>query len=323
MPTNSKRWIIKPKEEGRLDLFLTAQFKDVSRAYLQEVISSGKVTVNGKPATKSTELKKGDEVRLQGFTHPKERRIEPNPNIHLNLIWKSEDLIVINKPPGLPTHPNDFKDKDTVANAFVAIYPDSSQVGEDPLRPGIVHRLDGDTSGLLILAITQKGFTYMRKQFDERKVKKTYIACVLGDIPKPGKVSFPIAHHPKNPRKMIALKKGKESTRGKSREAVTMFEPIERFKKGYTLLRVKTLTGRMHQVRIHLSSIGHPLVGDSLYQSSKEKELDRTGLDRHFLHAAHLEFTGPDAKNIVLDSELARDLKMILMLLREPNMAHD
>src|SRR5262245_12808147 len=182
MSTFSKRWSVAAGEEGRLDRFLASKYDDVSRAYLQAIIGDGSVSVNGRVAEKSTDLKIGDEILVHPFVHPKDRRIQPNPKIDLNIVWKSSDLIVIDKPAGLPTHPNDFEDTDTVANALISLLPETAEVGEDPLRPGIVHRLDGDTSGLLILALTQEAFLHMRKQFDERKVKKTYFACVLGKI---------------------------------------------------------------------------------------------------------------------------------------------
>lgn len=227
-----------------------------------------------------------------------------------------EHYVVLDKPPFLPTHPNQFEDTNTLANGLVSKYPQVIGVGDDALRPGIVHRLDSNTSGVMLAALTSEGFSNIRDLFNEREIHKTYIALVLGDVKGSGCVDTDIAHHPKNPRRMVAITSEKVEYRSRRRIAKTLFEPIEQFG-SYTLLRVQTLTGRMHQVRVHLASMGHPLVGDVLYQSNQEKNQDRLGLTRHFLHAISIEFddpwTGEDQK---FHSRLSSDLEYVLADLR-------
>lgn len=319
MPTKREKLVYFGSSPVRVDRFLAGRFTGLSRAYVQGLIEQGLVTVNGRKVRKGETLRNGEGIEIEPFLQPEERRIQPNPELPLNIVWQSNHVIIIDKPAGFPTHPNDFSDRGTLANALMARFPGLSEVGDDPLRPGIVHRLDTDTSGLLIVARTQEAFRHLRALFDERKVKKTYLALVLGEISKKGEISTPIAHHPRNPRKMVAVspetqKKG--AFRSKLREAKTLYEPVERFE-GYTLLEVRTLTGRMHQVRTHLSSIGHPLAGDRLYQLPGERQLDRLNLDRHFLHASKLTLSLlPDNNLKSFESELPEELSSSLERLR-------
>ncbi|MFH1262232.1 MAG: RluA family pseudouridine synthase [Pseudomonadota bacterium] len=319
MPTEREILVYDDTSPIRLDRFLVDRLRGLSRAYVAELIALGIVTVNGKKCRKGVTLGRGDRVEVEPFQRPEERRIDPNPDIPVTIVWQSPQMLVVDKPAGLPTHPNDFTDKETLANALVGRFPGLVEVGEDPLRPGIVHRLDTDTSGLLAVARTQEAFRHLRQQFDERKVKKTYLALVLGEVSAKGEVVTPLAHHATNPRKMVAVPPegtGKIPHRSKVREAGTAYEPVERFI-GYTLLRVRTKTGRMHQVRVHLSSIGHPLAGDRLYQTPKERQIDRIRLDRHFLHAHKLELEVlPNNSFKSFDSNLPNELEFALAELR-------
>ncbi len=319
MPSKREKLVVSGREPVRLDRFLADHFEGISRAYLQELIAQGLVTVNAKRPRKGTVVSKGDRVDVEPFPRPEERRIAPNPKVRFTVLWESEDLVVIDKPAGLPTHPNDFSDRETLANAVLAKYPEIQGVGEDSLRPGIVHRLDTDTSGLMVVARTQAGFDHLRRLFDERKVRKTYLALVLGDVAEAGEVETPMAHHPKNPRKMVVVTpevERKGAFRSKIREAKTMYEPVERFG-AYTLLEVKTLTGRMHQVRVHLGSIGHPLAGDRLYQTAKQRQEDQLPLDRHFLHSCKLSLSVYPSKSLKsFESELPIELRGVLEELR-------
>lgn len=320
MPTKGEKLVFTETTPIRLDRFLVDHLKGLSRAYVADLIDQGLVRVNGIKVRKAKTLSKGDTIEVDPFLRPEERRIQPNPDLPLKIVWESEEMLVVDKQPNLPTHPNDFQDKETLANILVARFPEISEVGEDPLRPGIVHRLDTNTSGLLLVAKTQEMFLYLRSQFDERKVKKTYQALVLGEVPEKGEIDTPLAHHPTNPRKMVAVthelqKKGR--FRSKVREAKTLYEPIETFD-DYTLLEVRTLTGRMHQVRVHLASIGHPLAGDKLYQSQKERQQDHLNLDRHFLHAVKVILHQKGSKELnTYDSIPSDDLSNVLRKVRE------
>lgn len=301
----------------RLDQYLVQLFSHISRSYLQQTIEKGHVLVNQKKCRKGTIIQAGDEIEIQPFIEPNERTIEGNPSVKFQVLQEFENYVVLDKPPFLPTHPNQFEDQNTLANGLVAKYPQIIGVGEDALRPGIVHRLDSNTSGVILAALTKDGFTELRKLFNEREIHKTYVALVLGDIEGEGSIDTDIAHHPKNPRKMIAITSDKVEFRSRRRNAKTMFKPIERFG-DYTLVEVKTLTGRMHQVRVHLASIGHPLVGDELYQSDREKNRDKLGLTRHFLHAVSIEFEDPwTTDDRIFRSRLSTDLEHILADLRD------
>lgn len=291
-------------------------YSNISRSYLQQMIEKGYILVNQKAGKKGTVLHAGNEVDIQPFTQPNDRIIEGNPGVSFNVLQEFENYIVLEKPPGLPTHPNQFEDKNTLANGLVAKYSHMIGVGEDPLRPGIVHRLDSNTSGIMLAALTQVGFTELRNLFNQREIHKTYVALVLGKILGKKIIESDIAHHPRNIRKMVAVTNEKVEFRSRRRNAKTIVEPIEQFD-GYTLVKVMTLTGRMHQVRVHLSSIGHPLVGDELYQSNKEKNADGLGLTRHFLHAVSIEFKDPWTKeDRHFISKLPQDLEYILADLR-------
>lgn len=280
------------------------------------MIVRGHVLVNDQRSKKGDLLSSGDQVEVHPFTEPDDRKIEPNPTIQFVVQHAFEHYVVIEKPAYLATHPNQFDDHRTLANGLVARFPEMLDVGEDSLRPGIVHRLDSNTSGIMLAARTQEGFEKIRNLFNERQIHKTYHALVLGKIKNPGKVELDIAHHPKNPRKMIALKEKDVNFRSRRRNAKTIYEPIKSLD-GYTLVSVQTLTGRMHQVRVHLGAIGHPLVGDPLYQSPKERNLDQLGLTRHFLHAVKLEFTDPwDQTPKTFESNLSNDLVSILQGLK-------
>ena len=234
------------------------------------------------------------------------------------IIYEDDNILAINKPANLLVHPTQAgifnfqfpiskqipnskfqipnSDEKTLIDWLLKKYPEIKKVGDEPtLRPGIVHRLDKETSGVLIVAKNQKTFEFLKKQFQERKVKKAYIALVKGKIQKPkGKIDTPIKRFTK------------------TREAETEYEVIKRFE-GYTLLRVSPKTGRTHQIRIHLKSIGHPVVCDKLYTKKPHCPF---GLKRHFLHASSLELTLPDNARIKIDANMPEDLQQALKSLK-------
>jgi 23S rRNA pseudouridine1911/1915/1917 synthase len=293
----------------RVDQFLAQHFSDISRAYLQTILAQKKVWINNAVAKKGSMLAPQDEIRIEPFVHPDDRRLTPNDQPTIQVLHEEEHFIVINKPAGLPTHPNEFEDIHTVANQFIGLFPEAIEVGEDPLRPGIVHRLDTDTSGLLLLARTQDGFKALREKFDQRQIHKTYAALCMGHPePQNQTIDYDVAHHPKNIRKMVALVDDTVAYRSTPRNASTVIHTVEQMKEA-TFLWVQTLTGRMHQVRIHLTSIGHPLIGDKLYQTHAQRQKDRSGLKRHFLHASHLWFVHPwTGQRVSFECNLAPEL---------------
>ncbi len=300
----------------RVDQYLVSLFPHISRSYLQQMIEEGKIWVNRKKSRKGNVLQAGDKIEILPFVQPDDRIIEASSAVQFHVLREFENYIVLEKPPFLPTHPNQFLDRNTLANGLVARYPQIIGVGDDSLRPGIVHRLDTNTSGVMLAALTADGFKELRNLFNVRKIHKTYLALVIGNITMPGSIDTDLAHHVKNPRKMVAVTSDTMSYRSTKRQARTLYEPIEAFG-DYTLVRVQTLTGRMHQVRVHMASIGHPLVGDELYQSPKEKNLDKLGLTRHFLHAVSIEFVDPwtqEPRNFL--SSISSDLEFVLSELR-------
>jgi len=218
---------------------------------------------------------------------------------NIKIIYEDDDVLAINKPAGLLVH-----GQSSLVDWLVKKYPEIKNVGEDLTRPGIVHRLDKDTSGVLLIAKNQKSFEYLKTQFQQKKIKKKYLALVNGEIKNnSGIIDLPIGKSKKDFRK----KKAGKDARGKIREAVTEYKVLKRFDK-YTLVEVLPKTGRTHQIRVHFKAIGHPIVGDKLYGH-------QSNLNRQFLHANSLELTLLGGARIKLEADLPDDLKNFLNML--------
>ena len=284
----------------RLDTFLAARCDDLSRSRLQALISSGHVTVDGREVRPSRVLKAGDLVSLV-VPEPEPSHIVP-VEIPLDVVYEDRHLLVVDKPAGMAVHPAPGHRDDTLANAVLAYCPDLEGVGGE-LRPGIVHRLDKDTSGLLVVAKNDVAHAGLSEQFKDRSVTKGYIALVHGHPRQPKAiVDAPIGRHPKHRKRMGVVDSGRASRTAYS---------VETKYAGFALLDVRPETGRTHQIRVHMASIGHPLAGDSVYGRSHPR------LDRHFLHAGLLGFTHPaTGERIELRSELHADLRVFLETLR-------
>lgn len=225
------------------------------------------------------------------------------PTMTIPIVYEDSDILVINKPTGILTHPKNKNDKSgSIVGWLLKEYPEIKNVGDDPaLRPGIVHRLDKNTSGLLIIAKTQSAFDYLKIQFQERKIKKTYIALVHGKVKQnKGEILAPLG---KIGAKQTTRIKGKKDL--KEKEAITQYKVSKRIG-GFTLLEVSPLTGRTHQIRVHLNSIGHSIVGDYTYGKKQDN------LKRFFLHAFKLEFTTPSGKRMFLEADLPSELQSFL-----------
>lgn len=241
----------------------------------------------------------------------------------VKIIYEDKNFIAIDKPPGLLIHSVKLKTKsekreveDTLVNWLIEKYPEIKKVGDDPeARPGIVHRLDKDTSGVILIARNQKFFDYLKSLFQNRQIKKTYLALAWGKLePKIGIIKKPIAIKSGTVKRTVWMKKSKDA-----KEAITEYKVIKFLKlkddkdQIFSLVRVIPKTGRTHQIRIHLASIGYPIVGDSLY-GKKENPF---GLKRQFLHAESLEFSAAEGKRIKIEAELPEELKNILDLPRK------
>lgn len=236
----------------------------------------------------------------------------------INIIYEEEDFLILNKPSGIVVHPDAHHKADTLVDKLLAIRPEIKGVGESKERPGIVHRLDKGTSGVMVVAKNQETFKNLKKLFKERKVKKEYLALVYGRLKeKKGKIDFPIYRSPTHSPKREALRD--ETQRGniktKLRSALTYYEVQEEFK-DFTLLKVYPKTGRTHQVRVHLAAIGHPVVGDELYKFKNLKVPQ--DLKRIFLHAARLSFKLKGTR-YEFDAELPRVLENFLQKLSAAN----
>src|SRR3989338_11643268 len=240
-------------------------------------------------------------------TLPAGRQVEPDFNIPLSIVYEDEDIVVLNKQAGISVHPGVNEPSGTIANALIARYPELIGVGENPIRPGIVHRLDKDTSGLLVIAKNQKTFEFLKKEWQEGRVVKKYFALVWGR-PKSesGKIESELARSQKEFRKRIVAKPGKRALAGKL--AITNYKVIKKYG-DFSLVEVSPKTGRMHQIRVHMASIGHPVAGDKVYGKNKPVP---EGLTRQFLHAYYLKFSLPNGKSLALEADLPQDLERIL-----------
>ena len=283
----------------RLDAYIAKMKSDISRTMIQKLIEEGNILVNGKSKKISYKVQIGDEIELN---IPEAKEIELKAeNIPVEVVYEDNDIIVVNKPKGMVVHPANGNPDGTLVNAIMAMCKDSlSGIGGE-IRPGIVHRLDKDTSGLLIVAKNDKAHINMSEQIKNREVKKIYIALVRGVVSEnEATINMPIGRSTKDRKKMAVRKDGKE--------AVTHFKVLKRYNK-YTLLEVKIDTGRTHQIRVHMAEIGHPVVGDMVYSNGKNE----FGVEGQMLHAKSLDFKHPiTGKQMHLEAELPEYFEKVL-----------
>jgi 23S rRNA pseudouridine1911/1915/1917 synthase len=280
-------------EDQRLDLFLASRFNETSRSAIQRAISGGDITVNGKTVKPSHRLKPNEEIEGEIPAAPV---IDAVPeDIPLDIVYEDEEIIVVNKPAGMVTHPGAGAASGTLANGLVYYL---NRIGRQPprrggaSRPGIVHRLDVGTSGLIVVAKTDRAHLNLAEQFESRSVTKAYTALVYGVVKEDsGKIEAPIGRDPRNRVKMAVTRDG--------RHATTLYRVVERFDE-FTLLDVEIKTGRTHQIRVHLAHIKHPVVADSTYGAGRANSIKSARLraavarlGRPFLHAARLGFAHP------------------------------
>ncbi|HNS05359.1 MAG TPA: RluA family pseudouridine synthase [Candidatus Saccharicenans sp.] len=276
------RFQVAPGEIKRLDLFLREKIPQLSRSRIQKAIKDGQVKVNGLIARPGQKLKPQEVVEISVEEKAAASDLEAQP-IELEVIYEDEQILVINKPFGLVVHPGAGLTGGTLANGLIFYYPEIKEVGS-PLRPGIVHRLDKDTSGLIVVARTQAAYNSLRQQFEDRTVEKIYLGLARGRFKeKEGIIDLPVGRHPALRQKMSVKSK-------KPRVALTRYEVLREFRHS-TFLALKPLTGRTHQLRVHLAAIGHPLVGDSRYGQTQGNR--RRQERRLFLHAFRLSFRHP------------------------------
>ena len=282
----------------RIDKYIAAEVPDLSRSLIQRLIKEGLVTVNGAMTKASYRVKAGDEISIR-VPPPEETELVAE-HMPLDIVYEDQDIIVVNKPAGMVVHPAYGHRSGTLVNAILAHCPELAGL-DGTQRPGIVHRLDKDTSGLIIVAKNEAAKQSLQRQFKGREVKKVYLALVEGRLePERGIIEAPIGRDPKRRKRMAVVPGG--------REARTEFRVLERFP-AHTLVEVEPKTGRTHQVRVHFTFIGHPVAGDRVYGFRKQ----RLELERQFLHAQTLGFKLPSSGRYVeFTAELPEDLREIL-----------
>lgn len=298
-----KEIIVENDEKERLDLYISKAEPKISRMTVKRLLEEGKILVNGKNQKASYKVALNDKIEIQ-IDKPKEIELKAQ-DIPIEIMYEDSDIIVVNKPKGMVVHPANGNPDGTLVNAIMAICKDSlSGIGGE-IRPGIVHRLDKDTSGLLIVAKNDLAHIKMSEQIKDRKVKKTYIALVRGTVPEnEATINMPIGRSTKDRKKMAVVKDGKE--------AITHFKVLKRYttKNGtYTLLEVKIDTGRTHQIRVHLAQIGFPIIGDTVYSNGKNE----FGVVGQCLHAKRLEFSHPiTGKEMQIEAPLPEYFEKII-----------
>jgi 23S rRNA pseudouridine1911/1915/1917 synthase len=322
----------------RLDQFLAAQLEGVSRSRVQLLLEQGDVLVNGLREKASMKLRGGERIDITGEPRPAPLKATAE-EIPLDVIYEDADLAVVNKPAGMMVHAGsgqseDARNRGTLVNALLFRFKALSATGGD-LRPGIVHRLDKDTSGLIVVAKNDRAHAALAEMFSSRQIKKTYIALVQGAVERArGTINAAVGRDPQRRTRMTA--KPQENARA----AVSHYEVVRRLANRFgkfTLVKVRIETGRTHQIRVHMASIGHPVVGDTLYGGSghltdqeaaqaatskaarRRAEPDRLRLGRNFLHAARLEFPHPrTGKLLELEAPLPAELEEFLSRLEDP-----
>ena len=325
--SRSRRLTVPEVANGqRLDLFLAQQLGDVSRSRVQLLLQQGGVLIDGKLAKASRKLRSGESISILGDPQPPPLHAMAEA-IPLEIVYEDGDLAVINKPAGMMVHAGsgateDARNRGTLVNALLHHLGELSSAS-GPLRPGIVHRLDKQTSGLIVVAKNDVAHSRLSSMFSRRQVRKLYLALVQGDLPQErGTVNAPISRDAVRRTRMTTRREG-------GRGAVSHWEVLRRIRGPYgsfTLVSVRIETGRTHQIRVHMASLGHPVVGDTLYGAASAIAplagtggLPRLVLPRNFLHAAELEFAHPvSGERLTLVSNLPADLKDFMAQLAPP-----
>lgn len=291
--------IVDEFDNVRLDSYISTKDESLSRATIQKLLESNNITVNGEVKKSSYKVKAGDVIKID-IPEAKDIGLVAQ-DIPVEIVYEDSDIIVVNKPKGMVVHPANGNPDGTLVNAIMNICKDSlSGIGGE-IRPGIVHRLDKNTSGLLVVAKNDNAHLKMSEQIKNREVKKIYIALVRGIIKEDeATINMPIARSKKDRKKMAVDKDGKE--------AITHFKVLKRYD-NYTLLEIKIDTGRTHQIRVHMSQIGHPVVGDDVYSNGKNE----FGVEGQMLHAKSLDFKHPiTGKAIHLEADIPEYFKKVI-----------
>lgn len=301
-----KQQIVVTDAGKRLDKLISEQLPELTRSAVQHLMQDGCVTIAGKPVKKNTKASAGDVITVE-LPEPREVEIEPE-NIPLDIVYEDEDIIVVNKPKGMVVHPAPGNWSGTLVNALMYHCGDSLSGINGEIRPGIVHRIDKDTSGLLVVAKNDRAHQSLAEQIKVHSAGRRYFAVVYGTPrEQKGTVNAPIARHPVDRKKMAVLAGG--------REAITHYEVLEQYA-GYSYLTFLLETGRTHQIRVHMAHIGHPIIGDPLYGPAK----DKWKLQGQCLHAGELTLTHPaTGERMTFQAPLPAYFTTVLQKLRNQN----
>jgi len=286
-------------ENERLDTYVAKRVGDLSRSEIKKLIKNGEIKVNNKEEKVSYIVKEEDKIEIK-ITKKEDFKLIPQ-DLNLEVLYEDDYIAVINKPYGMVVHPGPGNERGTLVNGLLSRFKKLANM-DDPIRPGIVHRLDKDTSGLLVIAKDNKAYEKLVETFKKRDILRTYNALVFGRIKnKTGKIQTLIGRHPVNRQKMAVLKSS-------GKEAITRYEVVDLFDK-YTYIEASLETGRTHQIRVHMNYINHPIVGDPVYSNGKNE----FGLKRQFLHSSKIGFDHPiTGKYMVFKSELPKEFNNIL-----------
>ncbi len=312
----------------RIDKYLAGQLP-YSRQQIIKFLKEGLIQVNNNVVKPSYLIKQGDKIKILSQRLNNKKTIDLIPMSLVSepeILYEDENLLAINKPPKIAVHPNISNcGEPTIASWLIYRWPEIKEVGDNAFRPGLVHRLDKDTSGVLLVAKNQNTFLFLKTQFQKRQIKKEYLALVYGLMKQDkGVINFSLGRSKQSPfRRKIILPSDKQT---KQREALTEFEVLERFivplvvpkaKEviGYTFLKVIPKTGRTHQIRVHLASLGFPVVGDKEYGNCRKKLV--IPIDRQFLHAHRISFTSPTGQSMTIEAPLYPDLEESLVYLEQ------
>ena len=289
----------------RLDLFLARVMPGISRRAAGRLIGEGAVLVDGVTADKGLRLQSGHSVSVPD-QHDLGQGVIPDPEMAIEILHLDADVVVVNKPAGIHTHPLDASERGTLAGFLVAKFPETASVGHSSLEPGVLHRLDQGTSGVVLAARNSAAFEELKKQFKSGRVTKTYFAVVQGETPDTGSIQMPLKKSGPRGEKVVVVKQG-EAARIHPQPAVTNFWTFGH-RAGCSLCEIVIPTGVRHQIRVHMAAIGHPLVNDALYGSA----LPVPGLEpgRHLLHAWKIAFDHPvTGERIIVESQMPEDMK--------------
>jgi 23S rRNA pseudouridine1911/1915/1917 synthase len=269
-------------------------------------VERGAVLLNGRRGIKGAIVNAGDDVAVEAPLAL--AAIEADDQIHLEVLFEDPSLVVVNKPGGVPCHPLRPGGRGTVMNAVVALFPETAAIGDKPVEGGLIHRLDNGTSGALMIARTGDAFGILRRAIRSGIIKRKYLAIVSGNMKTAVTLDAPIAHHPKNPRKMIVAPEQSGTMKLAARPAVTRVEPVRQVG-DFTLVAVMPSTGMRHQIRVHLAFAGFPIVGDDLYGGAPTPDL---GPQRFWLHLSEIEFESPASSASKVSAPLPNELERML-----------